>query len=258
MYDKPLRLRRIVDPGTGGALLVSFTSAMEIGITPGMADLVGTVGSVAETGHLTAAVVHAGVVESLFRRYPNLPCGTVVDLFGGTWMTTTPQRREQICSLEQAVRVGADGVLMTLGLGSSDESRQLQLCGQIARECSQWGMPLIVRIDTTETDSKRQFSATMTGHGARLAYELGADLVAVNYSGEPDGFGEALQGIDIPVLVGGAPNFATDDALVDSVSQAVAAGARGVALNLSLFWDDGPTPALDRVAKIVSGLLPVS
>jgi DhnA family fructose-bisphosphate aldolase class Ia len=249
--QSPLRLRRITDPVSGNTLLLSFTSGMEIGVAPGMADLAGTVIALASTGHLTAAIVHAGVEESLLQRFPNLPCGTIVDLFGGTWMTAHPDRREQICSVEQAVRVGGDAALMTVSLGSSDETRQLHLCGSIARQCRDWGLPLIVRIDTTETDSKRQYSATLTGHGARLAYELGADMVSVNYPGNPTAFVEALQGIDIPVLFGGAANIATDAALLESVQQAMQCGARGIALSASIFWDGGPARTFDRVAEIV-------
>jgi DhnA family fructose-bisphosphate aldolase class Ia len=225
---------------------------MEIGVSAGMADLAGTIGKLAESGYLTAVVVHSGVEESLFGRFPNLPCGTVVDLLGGTWMTTEPQRREQICSLEHAVRVGADAVLMTVALGSADEARQLHLCGQIARECTAWGMPLVVRIDTTETDARRQFSSTMSGHGARLAYELGADMVVVNYSGDPKTFREALQGVDIPVLFGGSPDMATDQAMLDSIRQSVDAGAAGIALSASMFWDKSPTRALAQVAELMS------
>jgi DhnA family fructose-bisphosphate aldolase class Ia len=253
--DTPLRLRRIVHPATGRAVLLSFTSGLDIGVTPGMADLAATVAALASTGHLTGAIVHAGVEDSLFGRFPNLRCGTVVDLFGGTWMTTHPERREQICSVEQAVRVGADAALMTVSLGSSDESRQLRLCGQVARECRQWGLPLVARIDTTETDAKRQFSPGLSGHGARLAYELGADLVVVNYPGRPDAFAEALKGIDIPVLLGGAPNLASDEGLLDSVRQGIAAGARGVALNASMFWNGGPSGTLQEMAEVVFGSL---
>lgn len=252
MYDTPLHLRRILHPETGRAVLVTFTSSMEVGVTAGMADLVGTIGKLAESGYVTAVVVHAGVEESLFSRFPNLPCGTVVDLFGGTWMTTEPQRREQICSLEHAVRVGADAVLMTIALGSVDETRQLHLCGQIARDCTAWGMPLVVRIDTTETDVRRQFSSTMSGHGARLAYELGADMVVVNYSGDPKTFREALQGVDIPVLFGGSPNLATDEAMLDSIQQSIGTGVSGIALSASMFWNNGPTRALAQVAELLS------
>lgn len=251
MIDAPLRLRRIVDPHSGRAVLLSFTSAMEIGVVRGMTDLPEVVGKLAVDGQVTAAVVHAGVQESLFRRHPNLPCGILIDLFGGTWMTTRPDRREQVCSLEHAVRVGADGVLVTIGLGSADESRQLRICGQISRECAAWGMPLIVRIDTTDTDARRQYAATGSAHGARLAYELGADIAVVNYSGDVAGFREAMRGIDIPVLVGGAPNMASDEALLTSVREAIEAGAAGAALSAAMFWEDGPTTTLKKLSGIV-------
>ena len=132
-----------------------------------------------------------------------------------------------------------DAALMTVSLGSSDEARQLRLCGQLARECGDWGLPLVVRIDTTETDAKRQFSTTLSGHGARLAYELGADMVSVLYSGDQAGFAEAMQGVDIPVLFGGAANLATDEAMLESLQQATAAGVQGIALSASIFWDGG-------------------
>jgi DhnA family fructose-bisphosphate aldolase class Ia len=247
----PLRLRRLVEPGTGRAVLLSFTAGMEVGLVPGLADLPGTVSTLAATTHLTGLVAHAGVLPSLFARCPGLPFGLVVDLQGGTWMTTRPERREQICSLEHAVRAGADGVLATVALGSADETRQLRLAGDIARDCAAWGMPLLVRIDTTQTDARRQYSAALSGHGARLAYEIGADVAIVNGTDPPQAFAEALRGVPIPVLLGGGPHMETDEALIESVGQAMQAGARGVALSGALFWHDGPTPALARVAELV-------
>ena len=48
--------------------------------------------------------------------------------------------------------------------------------------------------------------------------------------------------------------MATDETLVESVRQAVGAGARGVALSASVFWDNGPTYALQSVAYSVLGV----
>jgi DhnA family fructose-bisphosphate aldolase class Ia len=245
-----MRLRRIVDPKTGGAVLLSFTSGMEIGILPGMTDVPGTIGALAATGHVTGAVVHAGVLARLFTRCPDLACGTIVDLFGGTWMTSDPDRREQVCSVEHAVRVGADGVLATVALGSRHEAHQLSLCGRIGRECRAWGLAFLIRIDTSQTDARRQYSATLSGHGARMAYELGADLAVVNYSDSEAAFTEALRGVSIPVLIGGGPNMATDEALLESAAQAARAGVRGAALSAPLFWHDGPTPTLAKLASL--------
>lgn len=250
MIEAPLRLRRITDPKAGAAVLLSFTSGMELGVLPGMADLPATVAALAATGRVTGVVVHAGVLSKLFAHCPDLPCGAVVDLFGGTWMTAQPDRREQICSVEHAVRVGADGVLATVGMGSPDEAHQLRLCGQIKRECVSWGMPFLIRIDTSQTDARRQYSATLSGHGARMAYELGADLVVVNYSDSEAVFAEALRGVPIPVLIGGGPHMDTDEALLESAAQAARAGVKGVVLGAPLFWQDGPTPTLTKLADL--------
>lgn len=246
MADAPLRIRRIMDAASERGLLLSFTSGMHLGRIPGVEDVAELVGSFATGGLLTGAVVHAGVLDSLFARFPGLGCGTIVDLFGGTWLHSMGD--EQVCSLEHAVRVGADAVMSTVSLGTAGESRRLRITGDIARQCRGWGMPLVLQIDTSQTDGRRQYSATLAGHGARLAYELGADAVVVNYSGTPDTFGESLRGIDIPVLIGGSPNMDTDEALLDSIAQATTAGASGVCLPGEMFWGDGePSPTLQKL-----------
>ena len=76
MNAAPLRLRRITNPKTGRALILSFTAALELGPVPGLGDLPATLASLAETGLITGAIVNAGVARSLFDRVPDLCCGT--------------------------------------------------------------------------------------------------------------------------------------------------------------------------------------
>jgi DhnA family fructose-bisphosphate aldolase class Ia len=248
----PLRLRRILDARTGRALMLSFTSGMEVGVSPGWADLPGMIGALAATRQMTAAVVRAGVLPSVFERFGHLPCGVVVDLLGGTWLNPQPNLPAQICSLEQAVRAGADAVLASISLGGPDESARLRLCGQLARECAAWGMPLILRMDTLALPGQRQYSAVLSGQGARLAYELGADVAVVPGCDSGIAFAEALRGIDVPVLVGGGPRLDTDDELLKSMDVAMSYGAHGVALSASMFCRAGqPSATLAALADVV-------
>jgi DhnA family fructose-bisphosphate aldolase class Ia len=240
-----------VHPQSGHALLVSATAAMEIGVPPNLVHLPDIIAALAADGCLTGIILHAGVLKSVFRRCPDLPCGTIVDLMSGTWLAPRPDRREQIASLHQALRAGADAVLATIALGCADEARQLRLCGEIARDCTAWGLPLLLRIDTLETDAQRQFSPALCGHGARLAWELGADLAIVNHVQPRTAFREALRGVDIPVLIGGGPSFHTNAAVLESVIHAVADGARGVVLNGAMCGGQG-TPLLSRLADVLS------
>jgi DhnA family fructose-bisphosphate aldolase class Ia len=252
MNALPLRMRRLLDVKSERALFLSFTAGMEMGVGPGMSDLPAMVGALSAGRQITGAIVRAGVVPSLCARFPDLPCGIIVDLLGGTWLTPQMDYPTQLCSLEYAVRAGADAVLAAVSVGGPDESSRIRLCGQIARECAAWGMPFIVRIDTLALNPQRQYSAVTAGQGARMAYELGADLVVVNYSGLRETFAESLRGIDIPVLIGGAPQMDTDAALLESVSAALDCGARGVALGAGMFWqDEQPTATFSRLVEEV-------
>jgi DhnA family fructose-bisphosphate aldolase class Ia len=251
MTKPPLRLRRLLAPPSQHAFFLTFTAGLEIGVIPGMTDIPGIVSAFADTGKVSAVVVHAGVVESLFRKRPDLPCGVIIDLFGGTLVSTRPEAREQICSLEHALRIGADGVLATISLGGPDESRHLRLCGQIGRECAAWGMPFLIRISTLDTDARRQYSATLSGLGARMGYELGADAVIVHYPGNREQFADAVSGVAVPVIIGGAPQIETDESLVATIGEAVQAGARGVCLPETMFWREGPTPALTQIDSLL-------
>lgn len=253
MLSVPLRLRRITNPASTHVTLLSFTTGLSVGVIPGMEDLPGTVVGLARAGQMTGAIVHAGTLNSIFARGPDLPCGTIVDLFGGTLVTPRPDRRELICSLEHAVRVGADAVLATINHGGPDEAHRLRLCGQLTRECASWGMPFLLRILTSETDAQRQYSAAMCGSGARMAYELGADMVVVNYPGSLEAFAEAIAGLAIPVVIGGAPRLDTDERLLESVAQAMRGGASGVAMNATIFWQDAPTATLAHMNRIIHG-----
>src|SRR5262245_26210291 len=91
MTKPPLRLRRLLAPPSQHAFFLTFTAGLEIGVIPGMTDIPGIVSAFADTGKVSAVVVHAGVVESLFRKRPDLPCGVIVDLFGGTLVSTRPE-----------------------------------------------------------------------------------------------------------------------------------------------------------------------
>lgn len=60
-----------------------------------------------------------------------------------------------------------------------------------------------------------------------------------------------LRGVAIPVLIGGGPCMESDDSLVESVAQAIRHGAAGIALAAPLFWHDGTSKTLMRVADCI-------
>lgn len=87
-------------------------------------------------------------------------------------------------TVEDAVRLGADAVGYTLYIGSSRQSEDLAQFSGVRREAERYGMPVIVwaypRGSDIELKGGRD-SFYAIDYAARVACELGADIVKLNY-----------------------------------------------------------------------------
>ncbi|HEX9034029.1 MAG TPA: hypothetical protein VF834_19480 [Streptosporangiaceae bacterium] len=150
-------------------------------------------------------------------------------------------------SVEDAVRLGADAVGYTLYVGSPAQERDFAQYLQVRSDAERLGMPLIVwsyprgsAIDVK--GGKDSFYAV--DYAARIASELGADLVKVNFphpdkkAGAPAAYqGEfsSQQAIDAVVrsanrtllLVSGGEKSG-DDAMLEKARESMEAGATGL------------------------------
>jgi class I fructose-bisphosphate aldolase len=89
----------------------------------------------------------------------------------------------QTASVEDAVKLGADAVGYTLYVGSPAQEEDMQQFSDIREECEWFGMPLIMwaypRGKAVEAKGGRD-SLYAVDYAARVACELGADLVKLN------------------------------------------------------------------------------
>lgn len=85
--------------------------------------------------------------------------------------------------VEDAVRLGADGVGYTLYVGSPRQDEDFVQLMRVRAECEKYGMPLVVwsypRGEAIERKGGRD-SIYAVDYAARLATELGADVVKLN------------------------------------------------------------------------------
>jgi fructose-bisphosphate aldolase, class I len=85
--------------------------------------------------------------------------------------------------VEDAVRLGADAVGYTLYVGSPRQDEDLVQLGGVRRDCDRFGMPLIIwaypRGSAIDTKGGRD-SFYAVDYGARMAMEMGADVVKLN------------------------------------------------------------------------------
>src|SRR5207253_2655325 len=90
-----------------------------------------------------------------------------------------------------------------------------------------------------------QFSESFNAHCARVAYEIGADFVKVQYTGSPQSFSRVVQSVPIPVLVAGGAKMESDRAVLQMVWESLQAGGAGICVGRNVFGADN-VPGLCR------------
>ena len=82
--------------------------------------------------------------------------------------------------------------------------------GRIAKECNDWGMPLLVMAYARGPKIQNSYDPVAVAHAARVATELGADIVKCSYTGDPDSFREVVKGALAPIVIAGGPKMNSD------------------------------------------------
>ena len=144
-------------------------------------------------------------------------------------------------SPETALALGADAVLMMAVLGGADY-QSLQRVGEDIDAYHQFSIPVIVEILSADFSKTNTFDVQY--HGARIAAEMGADVVKAFYV---DGFDKVTSCCPVPVILAGGPK---DRDIVAVARQALAEGARGFAFGRNIFQAKDPAAAVSSLAAL--------
>jgi len=242
---KAVRLERIIDRNTKNTIIVPMDHGVSSGPIEGIVDIRSAVYDVAEGG-ANAVVLHKGMVKA-GHRGRGKDIGLIVHLSASTDLSPTKNDKVLVCTVEEAIKLGADGVSVHVNIGADMEREMLKDLGYVAKVCEEWGMPLLAMVYGRGKDIN-QYDPKVIAHCARIGAELGADIVKVPYSGEPESFRLAVEGSPVPVVIAGGPKMKTEREVLEMVKGAMQAGARGLSVGRNVFQ------AKDRV-KMVKALV---
>ncbi len=251
MIGKKIRLQRLINRNTGKTIIVPMDHGVTVGPIPGLIDMAQTVNRVADGG-ANAILMHKGIVETGHRN-SGKDIGLIVHLSASTVLSPDSNAKTLVCTVEEAVRLGADGVSIHVNIGANTESDMLSKMGNVSRACRDWGMPLLAMMYTRGSKIKNEYDVSVVKHAARVGAELGADIVKVNYTGSPETFRDVVQGCPVPVVIAGGEKMETDDEILEMVRGSVQAGGAGVSIGRNVFQHDDPTSIVRKISEIVHG-----
>ena len=251
MIGKQIRIERIMNRETGRTVIVPMDHGVTAGPIRGLEDMRETVTKVVNGG-ANAILMHKGMVQAGHRR-GGRDIGLIVHLSAGTTLSPEPNTKVPVCTVEEAIKLGADAVSIHVNLGASTDADMVRDFGDTSRSCMTWGMPLLAMIYTRGPKIENEFDVKYVKHAARLGAELGADIVKVNYTGSPDSFREVVAGCPVPVVIAGGEKADTDQAILRMVEGSLAAGGAGVSIGRNAFQHRNPERMVGAIARMVHG-----
>ena len=144
MIGKEIRIERIINRNTGRSVIIPMDHGFSLGQIEGLTNMTEVITDVAKGG-ANAIILHKGMVKAGHRKHGK-DIGLIVHLSGSTSMNPDPNDKVMVCTVEEAIALGADAVSIHMNLGAPNESRMIESAGEISRDCTRWGMPLLVMI----------------------------------------------------------------------------------------------------------------
>jgi len=252
MIGKKIRMERIMDRNSGKTVIIPVDHGVTVGPVTGLINMQRTIRSVA-LGGANAIIMHKGLFETALKNRGNM--GLILHLSASTQMAIDPNCKTLICTVEEAIQLGADAVSIHINLGTGEEKSMMRDFGVVSRVAMEWGMPLLAMMYVKTHKGEDKNDVKLVKHAARLGAELGADIVKVPYTGSTESFREVVEGCFVPVVIAGGGKIKTDRDLLEMVKGAVVAGGAGVSIGRNVFQHKDPSKIVRAIGKIVhSGL----
>jgi DhnA family fructose-bisphosphate aldolase class Ia len=246
---KAVRLERLKNPESGRILTVALDHAPSYGLLKGLENIHRVVEQVASGGP-DAIMLMKGTAEHCFHPYAGrialiLKCSTLSPFH--------PEQDVWVSSVEDALRLGADAIAMAVTIGSPHQPQTLASLATLVREAEGAAMPVIAHAYPNGglVPPDERYSLERVGYAARLAMELGVDIVKTFYTGSSETFAEVVdRAAPALVVAAGGPRLQTEAEALRMAYDVVRARAAGITFGRNI-WQSKRISGMIRALKLV-------
>lgn len=251
MNGKEARLRRLSRHVEGRFLIVPLDHSVSDGPISNNGEFQPLVRGITSSG-ADAIVVHKGRIRQLPAQ-AFLNASVIVQLSASTRYARDPNEKVLVCSVEDAIMRGADGITVHVNVGSNSEPSQLQDIAEIAEACDRLGMPLLAMMYARGPGVEDTPRLQAVAHAGSLAADLGADIVKLTLPAQVDDVHWIVSRCPLPVVASGGAK--TDEAeFLRYTETVVQGGAVGLAVGRNVFQSENPAGFVANIRERIDGV----
>ncbi len=251
---KKISLRKITTKGK--ALFIAYDQGLEHGPAKDFDDKNVNplyVLDIAKKGKFNGVVFQKGIAEKYNKEIKKSKVPLIVKLNGKTSLYKGEPLAEPICTVKEAIKLGASAVGFTIYIGSEYEAHMFMHFAGIEREAHEHGLPVILWVYPRGKAVKNDSSREIMAYSARTGLELGADIVKLKYNGNVEDLQFAVKSAGrCKVVVAGGVKIRERDFL-NEARRVVKAGAIGLAVGRNVWQSKKPLEFSRKLRKEVFG-----
>jgi len=236
------RLARIIRPPAGRSVMLAVDHGYFQGPTHGLENPRATITPLLP--YADAVMLTRGVLRSSID--PKYDTPVVLRVSGGTSMVGEALSNETLTTaFEDAVRLNAAGVALSIFVGSPHEHQTLANLSKLVDEGEGYGIPVLA-VTAVGRDMVRD--ARYLSLASRIAAELGAHVVKTYYC---EDFHKVVEGCPVPIVIAGGKKCETELEALEMTEGAIHDGAVGVDMGRNIWQSQWPVPMIKAVRAIV-------
>ena len=234
------RISRILHPASGRTVMLAIDHGYFLGPTSGLEQPWKTVEPLLP--YADSLMLTRGTLRQCIP--PELRIPIVLRVSGGTSILRELSHEGMTVAMEDAVRLNAAAVTMSVFVGAEGERATLLNLARLIDEGQKQGFPVLA---VTAVGKEMTRDARYLGLACRIAAELGAHMVKTYFC---DGFEEIVRSTPVPIVIAGGKKI-EEQAAIQLAYDAVQAGARGVDMGRNIFQSDCPVGMIRAVRAVV-------
>jgi len=242
-WGKKNRLSRIIQPETGHTVMLAVDHGYFLGPTHKLENIGATVEPL--LAYADALMLTRGGLRTSIE--PEVSVPIVLRVSGGSSIIGKDLSREGITTcMEDAVRLNAAAVALSIFVGSEYEHQTLMNLAHLVDEAEKFGIPVLAVTAVGKELGKRD--TRFLSLSCRIASELGAAFVKTYYCDE---FEKIVENCPVPVVIAGGPKLETELDAFSLAYNAVQKGAAGVDMGRNIWQAPHPVAMIKAVRAVV-------
>jgi class I fructose-bisphosphate aldolase len=206
---------------------------------------------IAKRGKYNGIVFQKGIAEKYNKEIKQSKIPLIIKLNGKTNLFKGEPISRQLCTVEEAVKLGAKAVGYTIYIGSDYEDEMFQEFENIQREAHKKNIPVIAWIYPRGKSVEKKSKEELMIYAARTALEIGADIIKLQYIGKPKDLTWAVKsaGKTKVVVAGGIKKGEKE--FLNQIKEIMNAGCIGIAVGRNVWQNKKPLEITKKIKDII-------